>query len=187
VWLIPLLLLVAVMARAPRIPSRRSLPGLPPPSSSPGEVWDAERARGEGKRWTLSGPERLLNSMVAWLDELPVSVVVTDGVRTPADQASAMLAKLKRYGAASLSIYQDEALVDELLSGPDTEERWAAIIAKAAQSGRYLSRHIIRNSTAWRGALDIRSRDDGDGDILAALRATGAHVVVEEDHYHVEL
>lgn len=113
-----------------------------------------------------------------------VPVLVTSGYRTPEEQASAMLNKLRTKGPGELrSLYgkSGRPVVEALLAAPATVEAWAAIIR---EKGPRLSRHL------WQGAFDLRTRDLTAAQLAklrAAVTATGGRPLTEYDHLHVDL
>jgi hypothetical protein len=108
-------------------------------------------------------------------------LVITSAGRTPREQASAMLAKVSKYGTSSLDIYSDKTLVARLLALPRDVSSWEALIRT---DGMRLSRHL------WGGALDLRTRDltsTQQAQLTTAVGTTGGSPLVEEDHLHADL
>ena len=116
-------------------------------------------------------------------DALPAGfpLDVSSGVRTPEEQASAMLTKVRKYGEDSLNIYADDALIARLLALPRDVASWAAVIRA---DGMNLSRHL------WGGALDFRTKhltSSQRSQLVSAIVATGGRALTEEDHLHADL
>jgi hypothetical protein len=113
-----------------------------------------------------------------------VPVYVTSGYRTPEEQASAMLYKLRTKGPGELrGLYgkSGRPVIEALLAAPATVESWASIIRA---KGPRLSRHL------WQGAFDLRTKGLTSAQLAklrAAVTATGGRPLVEFDHLHVDL
>ena len=157
------------------------------------------RSEGQGELEGASGPGWSSGSAVvttaemrSFLDELAaragVELYVTSGVRSAADQARAMLAKLQADSDA-LDIYVRGDLVDELLEVD--QARWAELIQSQIEAGQYLSAHLTGR------ALDLRTTGAGVGhlevdqvDQVANVAAELGADVLEEHappHLHIEL
>lgn len=113
-----------------------------------------------------------------------VPVYVTSGYRTPEEQASAMLNKVRVKGPGEIrSLYgrSSQPIIEELLAAPRTVPAWAAIIR---EKGPRLSRHL------WQGAFDLRTKGLTAAQLAklrAAVTATGGRPLTEYDHLHVDL
>jgi len=107
-------------------------------------------------------------------------IVVTSTVRSPEQQAAAMLAKLDR-GENLAALYGDDAQIRELLAAD--RGQWAGIIQRYARQGYPLSYHLTGD------AFDVRIRDRSAEEIdamVAAVERAGWDPVLESDHLHVE-
>jgi len=107
-------------------------------------------------------------------------IVITSTVRSPEQQAAAMLAKLDR-GENLAALYGDDAQIRELLAAD--RGQWAGIIDRYARQGFPLSYHLTGD------AFDVRIRDRSPSEIdamVAAVERAGWDPVVESDHLHVE-
>jgi hypothetical protein len=108
-------------------------------------------------------------------------VRVTSAGRTAAEQASAMLYKVQKYGASALDIYGDKALISKLLALPQDKAAWTSLIER---EGMRLSRHL------WGGALDLHTNTLSQAQrdqLVAAVTSTGGRALMEQDHLHVDL
>lgn len=133
-----------------------------------------------------AGGETFMDAVAAQLDFRPV---VTSGVRTAKEQASAMQAKRERQLAGSTAesddlhaLYADDEAVDILLANPFTA--WPELIQAWMDRGRYLSRHLTGR------ALDIRIRDltaDQRKALESAIVAAGGRALLESDHLHADV
>lgn len=113
-------------------------------------------------------------------ERLGFDLVVTSGIRTPWDQASALA---QDYNFAVYGSSQGKKLVAEIKAGGLSVGQMAATIQRQVDKGLYLSRHMRGD------ALDFRVTGLTAGE-LAQLKATaasmGVEVVDEGDHIHVE-
>jgi hypothetical protein len=120
-------------------------------------------------------------------------LMFTSGYRTPYRQARAIHRNLRAYGSSYvLSIYRRGAAIREIVAAYTRNRRrpekavtmMTRVIEAQVRRGIYVSGHM-------RGlAFDVRSKGR-HGANLSALRAVaqsmGARVLVEKNHYHVEL
>lgn len=120
-------------------------------------------------------------------------LVITSGYRTPAGQAQAIYKNIKKYGVASvLKVYRNKAAIREIVAAYKPRRlrpRWAIaamtrVIEAQTQRGVFVSRHLLGR------AFDVRSRGC-NGARLSVLREVaqgmGGRVLVEQNHYHVEM
>jgi hypothetical protein len=137
------------------------------------------------------GVEDLSPGTLAWLKLYAVAaaaegipVTVTSGKRDPYRQAAAMIAKVER-GEDLHALYRDDDLIDELLNGPHTVNRWGSIIAGFAANGRPISNHLSGL------AADIRSRDWTPQQLqracALAIAMNARRAIIESDHLHLEI
>jgi hypothetical protein len=120
-------------------------------------------------------------------------LVVTSYRRTPAGQARAIRNNIRRHGIANvMSLYGNRAAIREIAKAyranrrnpQKAQKQMAIVIQKQMARGIYVSGHL-------RGlAADIRSRGR-NGARLSVLRdvaqEVGGKVLVEADHYHLQL
>lgn len=107
-------------------------------------------------------------------------IVITSTIRSPQQQAAAMLAKVDR-GENLAALYGDDAQIRELLAAD--RDQWAGIIQRYASQGFPLSYHLTGD------AFDVRIRDRSAAEIdamIAAVEQAGWDPVLESDHLHVE-
>jgi hypothetical protein len=108
-------------------------------------------------------------------------LLFTSGRRTPLDQASAMLDKVRR-GEDLRSLYRSAgATLDRLFAAPQTTAAWASILAAAPP----ISRHLTGD------AADIRTAGLSDAQVYRlgelAIAAGFGRALRESDHLHVQL
>jgi len=149
-----------------------------------------ELAGASGPGWSSGSSVVTTDEMRAFLSELAgrtgLELYVTSGVRSAADQARAMMAKLEADSDA-LDIYVRDDLVAELLAADFA--RWTELIEAQIAAGHYLSAHLTGR------ALDLRTAGAGAGHLDAgevgvvelAAAELGAETLDEGDHLHVEL
>jgi peptidoglycan hydrolase-like protein with peptidoglycan-binding domain len=114
---------------------------------------------------------------------------VTSGYRPPARQAAAMYDKIRNEGETAVrNLYSNKGAVDEVLNAyrANRGNRDAAInamtrvIQNQVDNGTYISRHLRS------GAVDVSSSTNLSA-LQRALNQVGGSVLVEQDHYHVNL
>lgn len=117
-------------------------------------------------------------------------LIVTSGYRPPFRQARAMYENAIDFGEATVrATYTATDLVDEILAAfrPQRNNPTAAIAAMQAvieaqiRRGRFISNHLLSN------AVDVRKRTTRLSVLRAAAASVGGRVVVEGNHYHIEL
>lgn len=119
-------------------------------------------------------------------------LIITSGYRSPARQALAMYNKIVFEGEAKIrALYANKAAVDEILKAfraaggnPQTGvEAMTKVIEN--QIGRkpavFISNHLLDN------AIDVRKMTTNLDSLQKALKKSGGKVIVESDHYHIEL
>lgn len=113
-------------------------------------------------------------------EKVGFDIVVTSGIRTASEQASAMLSKIQR-GENLYNLYANKGLLDEIMSAGKSVGSMASVIQGQVARGSYLSRHLRGD------ALDIRLASPSENDAVAnAAQGLGAEVVRESDHIHIE-
>lgn len=172
------------MARAWAARKRPQTAPTPPPGPSYGLASSSIQIHPDADAFL----ERLVAALVeAAGDGSPVPVVVTSGIRSPAQQAAALAVKLRR-GDDLFALYKRHDLVAEIVeaagdtSDPDVDAMTRAVEAQVARS-QFLSVHLSG------AAVDLRTRDlsrEQRDQLVAAVRQLGAKPVVESDHLHVE-
>jgi peptidoglycan hydrolase-like protein with peptidoglycan-binding domain len=117
-------------------------------------------------------------------------LIVTSGYRPPDRQSKAMYDKIVTEGETSVrNLYKNKTLIDELLNvyrankGNPTVA--VAEIQKAIEGqmkrGKFISNHLLSN------AIDVRKRTTNLASLRTAVSQVGGRVVVEGNHYHIEL
>lgn len=148
-----------------------SLPGLRIPGVS--------GVYGDDERLVLNaGQKAFLRKLRKQVD---FDFVVTSGVRSLAEQASAMYTKLRNYGYASLVNLYPDSLVAGMQSATSSDDI-LRILKQRIREGAKVSDHLVGE------AVDIRTRTLNDTQIRALMRAAealGARPGWEEDHLHI--
>lgn len=116
-------------------------------------------------------------------------IVVTSGYRPPERQAPAMYNKIINEGEASVrKLYRNKVAVDQILNAyrANKGNRTAAIAAmvavieKQVKSGVFISSHLKSNAIDVRMTANLKA-------LNAAVIEVGGRIVVERDHFHLEL
>jgi len=116
---------------------------------------------------------------------------ITNGYRTARKQAIAIGSNLRRYGPRYvISLYRSKSAIKEIVQAYKSNRRSRPIGAMTRVIENQVSRGIfISNHMRWR-AVDVRSRGWHRAR-LSVLRqvaqSMGARVLVEANHYHVDL
>lgn len=144
---------------------------------------------GKDQGWSLDeNGANVTPELASWLDRYrahvpsSIPIVVTSAVRTPTEQASAMLSKVKR-GEDLYALYGQDDLLDELFQAPQNTADWAQVLQGQVDRGRYISRHMRRD------ALDLRTRNLNQSQVrtlIEVARAGGVDALLESDHLHLE-
>jgi peptidoglycan hydrolase-like protein with peptidoglycan-binding domain len=117
-------------------------------------------------------------------------LIITSGYRPPDRQSKAMYDKLVNEGETSVrNLYKNKVLIDEILNvfrrnkGNPTVA--VAEIQKTIEGqmkrGKFISNHLLSN------AIDVRKRTTNLASLRTAVSQVGGRVVVEGNHYHIEL
>lgn len=124
--------------------------------------------------------------VVSFLDALVarsgLTLVVTDGSRTPRRQAEELLASLEQ-GVNVWGLYSQDDLVTEAMEGYPDLDAMEAILQSQVDRGLYLSDHMRGD------AVDLRTRGlsaDQVDLVMATAVELGAQALDEGDHVHVE-
>jgi peptidoglycan hydrolase-like protein with peptidoglycan-binding domain len=117
-------------------------------------------------------------------------LIVTSGYRPPERQAPAMYSKITTEGETSVrNLYKNKTAIDEILNvyrknkGNPTVA--TAEIQKTIEGqikrGMFISNHLLSN------AIDVRKATTNLASLRTAVSQVGGRVVVEGNHYHIEL
>ena len=124
-----------------------------------------------------------------YLDERKQKILVTSGYRPPERQASAMYNKIVRESENAVrQLYRNKIAVNEIINSyrSNKSSRTKAIeamsdtIAKQAKRGTYISSHLRSNACDVRLSANLNA-------LKKAVFKVGGRIVVERDHYHLEL
>ena len=117
-------------------------------------------------------------------------LIVTSGYRPPDRQSKAMYDKLVNEGETSVrNLYKNKVLIDEILnvyrSNKGNPPVAVAEIQKTIEGqmkrGKFISNHLLSN------AIDVRKATTNLASLRTAVSQVGGRVVVEGNHYHIEL
>ncbi|MBA2493376.1 MAG: peptidoglycan-binding protein [Acidobacteria bacterium] len=119
-------------------------------------------------------------------------LIVTSGYRPPDRQASAIYNKLVIEGEAKVrSLYKNKSAIDEVLTAFRANKGNPAVAVEAMrkvienqitrQPPVFISNHLLGN------AIDIRKLATNFNSLKKAVNQAGGRLIVEGDHYHVEL
>jgi peptidoglycan hydrolase-like protein with peptidoglycan-binding domain len=119
-------------------------------------------------------------------------LIVTSGYRPPDRQASALYNKLVIEGEAKVrNLYKNKSAIDEILTAFRANRGNPAIAVEAMrkvienqikrQPPVFISSHLLGN------AIDIRKATTNFNSLKKAVNQVGGRIIVEGDHYHVEL
>jgi len=128
-----------------------------------------------------TGPDWVKRKLVELARRSKTSLVITSWLRTPRDQARAMLAKVNR-GEDLYDLYRDDVQIEALYNTPQTVDDWADTLRAFRDRGRPISRHMSGRGT------DIRTRGMPTSTLARVMNvaaAMGANVVLESDHLHL--
>ena len=124
-----------------------------------------------------------------YFDQKKSKLFVTSGYRPPERQAPAMYDKIVNEGEKRVrNLYKNKVAIDEILASyrqnkSNREKAIAAMtetIKKQVQRGVFISSHLLSN------ALDIRISANLNA-LKSAVKQVGGRIVVEENHFHLEL
>lgn len=116
-------------------------------------------------------------------------LVVTSGYRPPERQAPAMFDKIVNEGEGAVRrLYKNKAAIDEILASyrANKSSRDKAVAAMTETINRQMKRGVFISNHLLSNALDIRKTANADA-LSKAVIKTGGRVVIESNHYHLEL
>lgn len=116
-------------------------------------------------------------------------LVVTSGYRPPERQAPAMYDKIVNEGEGAVRrLYKNKAAIDEILASyrANKSSRDKAVAAITETINRQMKRGVFISNHLLSNALDIRKTANADALSKAVIKA-GGRVVIESNHYHLEL
>lgn len=117
-------------------------------------------------------------------------LIITSGYRPPDRQSKAMFDKLVTEGETSVrNLYKNKTLIDEILNTyrqnkgnpPVAVAEIQKTIEGQMKRGKFISNHLLSN------AIDVRKRTTNLASLRTAVSQVGGRVVVEGNHYHIEL
>ena len=124
-----------------------------------------------------------------YFEQKKTKLVITSGYRPPERQAPAMFDKIVNEGEGAVrKLYKNKSAIDEILAAyrlnnSTREKAVAAItdtITKQVKRGFFISNHLLSN------AVDIRKTANANA-LSSAVIEVGGRVVIESNHYHLEL
>lgn len=117
-------------------------------------------------------------------------LIITSGYRPPDRQSKAMFDKLVNEGETSVrNLYKNKTLIDEILNvyrqnkgnPPVAVAEIQKTIEGQMKRGKFISNHLLSN------AIDVRKATTNLASLRTAVTQVGGRVVVEGNHYHIEL
>jgi peptidoglycan hydrolase-like protein with peptidoglycan-binding domain len=117
-------------------------------------------------------------------------LIITSGYRPPDRQAAAMYKKITVDGETKVrNLYKAKAAIDEILNAYRKNKgnpvvavaEMKTVIESQIKRGVFISNHLLSN------AVDVRKRTTNLASLRAAVAQVGGRVVIEGDHYHLEL
>lgn len=117
-------------------------------------------------------------------------LIITSGYRPPDRQSKAMFDKIVNEGETSVrNLYKNKTLIDELLNVYRANKGNPTVAVAELQKtiegqmkrGRFISNHLLSN------AIDVRKKTTNVASLRTAASQVGGRVVVEGNHYHIEL
>ena len=151
----------------------------------------------DGEHYKVAAEILMTESLQAKVEKLAeiyfakkkTKLIVTSGYRPPVRQARAMYDKIVSEGSASVrKLYKSKVAVDEILNAyranqgnrENAVDAMIRVIEKQMNRGLFISNHLLSN------ASDVRLTTN-----LAALREAvnqvGGRIIVERNHFHIEL
>ena len=141
---------------------------------------------------------QLSDNSKAYLDELakilPFNITITDGFRTPLEQAIQMAETRQEQifdgsGENLDDVYRDKEQARAIQAKwPDTQAMSVVIKSYIAQ-GKYISRHLLSDAFDIRtiGGTNNQLDPSQVSQLVTALKEIGLKIVEERDHVHVEV
>ena len=162
---------------------------------------DSATRGASGDGWSSGSAVELSEDMIRFVDDLAdqvgVELYVTSGIRSAADQARALMAKVDLGESIDdlMDLYQRDDLIAELADVPADLDTWTAIIEDQIARGELLSSHLsglaldLRTTGGGEGAPGQLSEDEAEAVAAAALQLGAAKALVEETppHLHIKL
>jgi peptidoglycan hydrolase-like protein with peptidoglycan-binding domain len=117
-------------------------------------------------------------------------LIVTSGYRPPDRQSKAMFDKIVNEGETSVrNLYKNKLLIDEILNVYRSNKANPSVAVAEIQKtiegqmkrGKFISNHLLSN------AIDVRKATTNLASLRTAVSQVGGRVVVEGNHYHIEL
>ena len=149
--------------------------------------------------WTIKNSGvQLSDNSKAYLDELakilPFNITITDGFRTPIQQAVQMAETIQEQifdgsGETLENVYRDKEQARAIQAKfPDTQAMSVVIKSYIAQ-GKYISRHLLDDAFDVRtiGGTENQLDTNQIKELVTALQEIGLKAVEERDHVHVEV
>jgi hypothetical protein len=169
--------------------------GGPSPSSSEGSSTETQHysLKDDSVILTAEGERKAREIADAYFKETGKDIVITDGIRTPTDQAARFYDKLQ--DGESMSIYKnkdaakeiEDAYTRSIQSGKGKVEviqGMSAVIQAQVDKGVYISRHLEGHGFDVR--FDGMTESQKASFIKAARLVVGADPLVENDHFHIQ-
>ena len=149
--------------------------------------------------WTVKNSGvQLSDNSKAYLDELakilPFNITITDGFRTPLQQAVQMGETRQEQifngsGENLDDVYRDKEQARAIQAKwPDTQAM-SVVIKSYITQGKYISRHLLNDAFDIRtiGGTENQLDTNQIKELVTALKEIGLKVVEERDHVHVEV
>src|SRR5829696_8662355 len=117
-------------------------------------------------------------------------LIITSGYRPPDRQSKAMFDKLVNEGETSVrNLYKNKTLIDEILNTYRQNKGNPTVSVAEIQKtievqmkrGKFISNHLLSN------AIDVRKATTNLSSLRTSVSQVGGRVVVEGNHYHIEL
>lgn len=125
----------------------------------------------------------------AYIKQTGEKLTVTSGFRPPFRQARAMFNNLVNLGETRVrNTYKAKNLINEIIAAFNKNKGNSAAAIPAMQAviegqikrGGFISNHLLSN------AIDVRKSAKLSA-LQAAVKQVGGRIVIEKDHYHIEL
>ncbi|MDT5268858.1 MAG: hypothetical protein QOH49_1044 [Acidobacteriota bacterium] len=139
---------------------------------------------------TASLQEKVANLANHYFAIISNGLIITSGYRPPDRQSKAMFDKIVTEGETSVrNLYKNKTLIDEILNVYRQNKSNPAVAVAEIQKtiegqmkrGKFISNHLLSN------AIDVRKATTNLASLRTAVSQVGGRVVVEGNHYHIEL